>query len=53
MALVNAGFETYIYSRAPKPNAKAAVAEAIGATIHFVRADAHRANGRTSRATST
>jgi len=31
MALVNAGFETYVYSRAPKPNAKAAVAEAVGA----------------------
>lgn len=31
MVLVNAGFETHVYSRAPKPNAKAAVAEAIGA----------------------
>jgi glucose 1-dehydrogenase len=29
MALVNAGFDTYVYSRAPKP--KAAVAEAVGA----------------------
>ncbi len=32
MLLVNAGFKTYVYSRSPKPNAKAAVAEAIGAT---------------------
>jgi glucose 1-dehydrogenase len=31
MALVNAGFETVVYSRSPKPNAKADVAEAIGA----------------------
>jgi threonine dehydrogenase-like Zn-dependent dehydrogenase len=31
MMLVNEGFETYIYSRSPKPNAKAAVGEAIGA----------------------
>lgn len=31
MVLVNAGFETHVYSRSPKPNAKAAVAEAIGA----------------------
>jgi threonine dehydrogenase-like Zn-dependent dehydrogenase len=31
MVLVNAGFETFVYSRAPKPNPKAAVAEAIGA----------------------
>jgi threonine dehydrogenase-like Zn-dependent dehydrogenase len=31
MALVNAGFETYVYSRSPQPNAKADVAEAIGA----------------------
>jgi threonine dehydrogenase-like Zn-dependent dehydrogenase len=31
MLLVNEGYETYIYSRSPKPNAKAAVGEAIGA----------------------
>lgn len=31
MALVNAGFETHVYSLAPKPNPNAAVAEAIGA----------------------
>jgi threonine dehydrogenase-like Zn-dependent dehydrogenase len=31
MVLVNAGFQTCVYSRSPKPNAKAAVAEAIGA----------------------
>ncbi len=31
MVLVNAGYETYIYSRSPKPNAKAVVGEAIGA----------------------
>jgi glucose 1-dehydrogenase len=31
MVLVNAGYQTYIYSRSPKPNAKAAVGEAIGA----------------------
>jgi len=31
MVLVNAGFETCVYSRPPKPNANAAVAEAIGA----------------------
>lgn len=31
MVLVNAGFETYVYSRSPKPNAKADVAEAVGA----------------------
>jgi threonine dehydrogenase-like Zn-dependent dehydrogenase len=31
MVLVNAGFETYVYSRSPKPNAKAAVAEGVGA----------------------
>ena len=31
MVLVNAGFETYVYSRSPKPNAKADVAQAIGA----------------------
>jgi len=31
MVLVNAGFETYVYSRSPKPNAKADIAEAIGA----------------------
>jgi len=31
MVLVNAGYETCVYSRSPKPNAKAAVAEAAGA----------------------
>jgi threonine dehydrogenase-like Zn-dependent dehydrogenase len=31
MLLVNAGYDTYIYSRSPKPNAKAAVGESIGA----------------------
>ncbi len=31
MALVNAGFETYVYSRSPQPNAKADLDEAIGA----------------------
>ena len=31
MMLVNEGFETYVYSRSPKPNAKADVAEAVGA----------------------
>jgi threonine dehydrogenase-like Zn-dependent dehydrogenase len=31
MVLVNADFETYVYSRSPKPNAKADVAEAVGA----------------------
>ena len=31
MALVNAGFETTVYSRSPKPNPNAAVAEATGA----------------------
>ena len=32
MGLVEAGFETWVYSRAPEPNAKAAIARAIGAT---------------------
>lgn len=32
MFLVAAGFETYVYSRSPAPNSKAAVVEAIGAT---------------------
>jgi glucose 1-dehydrogenase len=32
MALVTAGFETYVYSRSQAPNAKAAIVEAIGAT---------------------
>ncbi len=32
MALIVAGFETYIYSRSEPPNPKAALAEAIGAT---------------------
>jgi threonine dehydrogenase-like Zn-dependent dehydrogenase len=31
MVLVNAGFETVVYSLTPKPNANASVAEAIGA----------------------
>ncbi len=31
MALVNGGFETTVYSRSPKPNPNAAVAEATGA----------------------
>jgi len=31
MVLVNAGFETTVYSRSPKPNAKADVAESVGA----------------------
>ena len=31
MVLVNDGFETYVYSRSPKPNAKADVAEGVGA----------------------
>jgi threonine dehydrogenase-like Zn-dependent dehydrogenase len=31
MVLVNAGFETYVYSRSAKPNAAAAVAEGVGA----------------------
>jgi len=31
MALVNAGFETWVYSRSPKPNASADVAEGVGA----------------------
>ena len=31
MVLVDAGYETYVYSRSPKPNAKADVAEAVGA----------------------
>ncbi|HLY18371.1 MAG TPA: glucose 1-dehydrogenase [Bryobacteraceae bacterium] len=31
MVLVNAGFDTVVYSRAPQPNAKADVAEIIGA----------------------
>lgn len=32
MALVAAGFETYVYAREPVPNPKAAAAEAFGAT---------------------
>lgn len=32
MYLVTAGFETYVYSRSPAPNNKAAVVEGIGAT---------------------
>ena len=47
MALVNAGFETYVYSRSPKPNAKADVAEAIGARYISSAADTHRTDGRT------
>lgn len=31
MVLVNAGFETYVYSRSPKPNPNADVAEGVGA----------------------
>lgn len=31
MVLINSGFEAYVYSRAPKPNRKAAIAEDIGA----------------------
>jgi threonine dehydrogenase-like Zn-dependent dehydrogenase len=31
MVMVNAGFETYVYSRSPKPNASASVAEGVGA----------------------
>ncbi|MFQ5881483.1 MAG: glucose 1-dehydrogenase [Candidatus Methylomirabilales bacterium] len=31
MALVAAGFETYVYSRSPAPNPKASLAESIGA----------------------
>ena len=32
MALKNAGFDTYVYSRTPAPNDKAALVESIGAT---------------------
>lgn len=32
MVLVHAGFRTYVYSRSPKPNAKADLAESFGAT---------------------
>lgn len=32
MGLVQAGFETWVYSRATEPNPKAAIAQAIGAT---------------------
>lgn len=32
MALLHAGFETFVYSRAPLPNPKAAIVHAIGAT---------------------
>jgi threonine dehydrogenase-like Zn-dependent dehydrogenase len=32
MVLVNAGYQTYVYSRSPKPNAAAAIVEEIGAT---------------------
>lgn len=32
MALVSAGYQTYVYSRSPAPNPKAALAESIGAT---------------------
>jgi len=32
MALVNQGFQTYVYSREPKPSPKSAVVESIGAT---------------------
>jgi threonine dehydrogenase-like Zn-dependent dehydrogenase len=38
MALVNAGFETTVYSRGAEPNAKAAVVQAIGA--RYVDAEA-------------
>lgn len=31
MALLNAGFETYVYSRSPGPNAKANLVESLGA----------------------
>jgi threonine dehydrogenase-like Zn-dependent dehydrogenase len=34
MALINAGFETWVYSRSPGPNPKADIAEAIGA--HYI-----------------
>jgi threonine dehydrogenase-like Zn-dependent dehydrogenase len=37
MVLINAGFETYVYSRSPKPNEKADVAEAIGA--HYISSE--------------
>lgn len=37
MALRNAGFDTWVYSRGSKPNAKAALVEAIGA--HYVSSE--------------
>jgi len=37
MALVNAGFDTWVYSREREPNPKAAVVQAIGA--HYVSAE--------------
>lgn len=40
MALVNAGFETWVYSRSPKPNAKAEVAEGVGA--HYISSEQTR-----------
>ncbi len=39
MTLVNAGFETYVYSREPEPNPRADVAAAIGAT--YISSQAH------------
>lgn len=39
MALVVAGFETFVYSRSPAPNEKASVAEAVGA--RYISSETH------------
>ena len=39
MALMLAGFKTYVYSRAPKPNEKADLVESIGATYVSSKTD--------------
>ncbi len=42
MALIVAGFDTWVYSRSPAPNEKAAVAEAVGA--RYISSETHSAD---------
>jgi len=42
MALIGAGFETWVYSRSPAPNEKATVAQAVGA--RYISSETHSAD---------
>ena len=53
MVLVNAGFETYVYSRCAEAECQGRCGGRRGRAVHFVRADAQSSRWRSRWATST